>query len=118
MSKSPDLGPRYFDRRGRPMELMEWAVKFEDADYRRVAEDVVRIGRRQARVSTIWLGLDHGGIILSADGKEWVSGPRQIFETAISARGGMEVVRRYATISEALAGHYEIVKNPKAGVKP
>lgn len=60
----------YFGPDGRPIGLGEWSARFEDIDSRRV--DATIIG--DVRVSTVWLGLDHG------DGGD---GPPLIFETMI-----------------------------------
>ena len=58
---------RYFDRKGQPMELMEWA-RVHEAD-NRVSVDTIE----GQRVSTVWLGLDH----------RFDEGPPLIFETMI-----------------------------------
>lgn len=108
--------PRYFDRSGRPMELMEWAKKMEDRDYRRVALTYLPNYRY---VSTVWLGLDHSLRLTGA--------AREIFETMafeeqpkwspgfdLGGKGGLhkgfwyheEVdCERWSTESEALRGH-------------
>ena len=46
----------YYDRKGQPMEMLAWAAKFDDMDYRAVAQHWVR----GWMVSTVWIGLDHG----------------------------------------------------------
>lgn len=53
----PDcVGPRYFDRKGREIALLDWATKLNNRNYARVAEATVAPG---LVVSTVWLGLDH-----------------------------------------------------------
>ncbi len=49
--------PRHFDKDGRPIPLWRWVVLFENIPYRLVAETHLWPG---IRVSTVWIGLDHG----------------------------------------------------------
>lgn len=90
-----------FDRQGAPLELMEWARLFEDAQYKRVAETTLQDGKY---VSTVWLGLDHrfGG-----------DGLPLIFETMVfPTRGDCRDLdcARYSTEENALNGHNAMVK--------
>ena len=85
----------YYDRDGNPMKLMDWAVKFEDLDYKRVA--FTKVG--DLEVSTVWLGLDHGRL---AD-------QRLIFETIVFG-APEERMQRYATLEDAERGHVELVE--------
>lgn len=91
-------------RRGVPQpvhDLLRWAQWFEHAE-RRVARDEVG----SAVVSTVFLGLDHG----------WRGGLPILFETMVFAdgdRGGD--CWRYATRSQALAGHARVVAQLRAG---
>ncbi len=92
--------PRYYDRAGLPIEdLHEWARKFEDRDYKRVALTELPDGKE---VSTVWLGLDH----------QWGEGPPLIFETMVFPPGSrIELdAERYSTLEEAQAGHDAMVK--------
>ena len=123
----PDLGPRHFDRQGKPMTLADWAEAMEDAEYRVVANDVVE----SWEISTVWLGLNHG----------FGPGPPLIFETMVfdnspeglaESRAAVEAVfpgrgkavplgpdafqNRYATEAEALKGHEEAVVAATAGL--
>lgn len=91
----------YYDRQGKPMELMDWARKFEDLDYKAVAQHWVR----GWMVSTVWLGLNH---------RFMRDGPPIIFETMIFPPGdeagehgvmSEEYMERYATEDAAQAGH-------------
>src|SRR5205814_2375881 len=59
----------YFDRNGEPIDAQDWGNRGADNNYRRVAEDYVD----SYRVSTVWLGLDHGS----------GQGPPRIFETMV-----------------------------------
>ena len=45
----------YYDKQGNRMDVMEWAVLYEDMEYRRVARTMVDGGF----ISTVWMGLDH-----------------------------------------------------------
>lgn len=95
----------WYGRDGQPIpELMVWARKLADYDYKRVAEDTLEDGRW---VSTVWLGLDHS----------FGSGPPLIFETMVfNSKGGDEnYCERYSTEAEAVAGHQRVVDALKAG---
>jgi hypothetical protein len=94
----------YYDRKGRPLELMEWARLLGDRDYAVVAQHWVR----GWKVSTVWLGLDHGFA--------WLPGKTQpvIFETMVFPPGdeagehgtsSEEYTERYSTEAAAQAGH-------------
>ena len=83
------------------MAMMEWAQKFDDHEYKVVAQHWVR----GWMVSTVWLGLDHGF---------GMSGPPVIFETMVfppgDEAGGDGVIaerycERYPTEAAAQAGH-------------
>ena len=96
----------YYDRKGRPMDLMEWARLSEDPDYRIVAQHWVR----GWMVSTVWLGIDHGFATMFSGGPHIPV----IFETMIFAPGDVRLAEddeldqyqeRYATEEAALAGH-------------
>lgn len=103
----------YYDRQCRPIEMLDWAAKHEDYDYRTVAQHWVR----GWMVSTVWLGLDHNFTR---------QGPPVIFETMIFAPKDVTISRedwgagddaagtmadldqyqdRYATEDAAQAGH-------------
>jgi len=92
--------PRYFDRQGNPMELLEWGRKLEDHEYKRVRKTTLPDGKW---VSTVWLGLDHNLLL---------RGPRAIFETMVfESEGGADCdMERYSTEEEAIAGHEAMVK--------
>jgi hypothetical protein len=86
-----------------PADLMTWAMFFEDSDARRVAETTVG----EARVSTVFLGIDHefGGAPL------W-------FETMVFGGQHDEYTDRYTTWEEAVAGHGRIVSALIEGREP
>ena len=85
---------KYYDRAGEPIEMMDWAHRFEDFDYKQVAQDDVG----DVRVSTVWLGLDHN----------FGDGPPLIFDTMIFGGQRDEDCFRYPTEEEALAGHARV----------
>lgn len=94
--------PLFFDRQGQPVEVLDWARKFEELDYRFVADQQVR----GWRVVTIWVGIDSGtGFIMG--------GPPAIFETAVFPAGDGDADYdgqvRYATEEAARAGHDQVV---------
>lgn len=86
-----DLGTMFYDRDGLPLDLMVWARKFEDWEYKRVAFDEAD----GVEVSTVWLGLDHN----------WGDGRPLIFETMVFGGPHNEEQWQYSTEAEALAGH-------------
>lgn len=93
----------FYSRRGEPISLEEWAQAREHDTY----VELTRLGRR--KVSTIWLGIDHG----------WgAPGGPVIFETMIFPDHGGYMFGRWRMEMEALAGHWEavrFVRNRKLG---
>ncbi len=90
----------YYDRQGKPMEMMDWAKRLETD--RRVAVTTLPDGHW---VSTVWLGLDHSFT---------PGGPPLIFETMVFPPKGEGMgdldCDRYSTEAEALAGHERMVE--------
>ena len=82
---------RYFDMDGQPLEMMDWATRFEDAESRVLGRD----DRDGVSISTVWLGLDHS----------WDDGPPLIFETMIFGGDHDQDQWRYSTREEAERGH-------------
>lgn len=85
---------------GTPITVMEWAQKYRDEAYSRIAETSLAEGRW---VSTVWLGVNQG-----------FGAVPLIFETMVFAREGAalgEVLdsARYATEADAREGHAEMV---------
>lgn len=83
------------------MELKDWALAFENLEYKRVAA----FKDERLSISTVWLGLNH-----NFD----ESGPPHIFETMIFAHGDInerynELQWRWSTEQEAKEGHEVIV---------
>ena len=96
----------YYDRQGQPIEMLDWASKHEDNDYKVIAQHWVR----GWMVSTVWLGIDHS---LNPFRNGWPS-PPVIFETMIFPPGDEadgdsvwsgEYQERYSTEAAAQAGH-------------
>ena len=89
----------YYDKDGKPLELMEWAKLFENFSYKRIGLDELSNGYR---VSTVWLGLDHS----------FGGGKPLIFETMVfKGKGNSDLdMERYSTLEEAVKGHKRIVK--------
>ena len=75
-------------------DLMWWAWWFQTAD-RQVRDSM----QGDVRVSTVFLGLDHG-----------FGGRRELFETMVFINGSGGDCERYATWDEAEAGHARWVK--------
>lgn len=103
--------PRYFDREGKPMELLDWARLCEDHDYKIVKQEEVG----KYFVSTIWVGLNMSF---------WKEALIKIFETMIlliddddksddPIKGYQD---RYSTEAEALEGHAKAVQIAKGEI--
>jgi hypothetical protein len=121
------LGMGRYDRKGRPLRLLQWGRMMEDLAYRRVAETTLDDGKW---VSTVWLGLDHsfgGGerqifetMVFSGEGKK---GRMPKFEDGkLTGEDGPEYIyhedlycERYATEMEAQLGHVRIVARFRKG---
>lgn len=90
---------------GEPVEetdLMVWAKWVSSAEGKRachVANDLIV----DVRVSTVFLGLDYSSGV----------GPKQLYETMVFGGWHDQYQERYATRSDAEAGHREIVKMVK-----
>lgn len=92
------MGIKYYDMDGKPMDMMAWAVMFEDHAKRRVGSTTVWPGWW---VSTVLLGMDHS----------FHGGPPIIFETMVFHPKQSDVeMDRYSTKEEALAGHWAMVR--------
>lgn len=94
----------YYDRHGQPITFDRYLELLRDDEpdraYSRIALDDVG----DVRVSTVWLGLDHG----------WGTERPVIFETMVFGGPLDEEVVRYSTESEARAGHAAMVQRVKA----
>ena len=82
----------FYDKEGQEISLEEWASRFQDKEYQRIACAEMP----EACVSTVWLGIDHGG--------------GMIFETMVFGGELDEKQVRYRTLKEAKAGHKAIVE--------
>lgn len=69
-------------------------------EYKRVAYDELP---GDVKVSTVWLGLDHG-----------FAGKPLIFETMVFGGPLAEEQERYSTLTEAMAGHAAMLERVKA----
>lgn len=94
----------FWDRAGKPMDLLTWADAYERHEQRQVAMTEFDGGA----VSTVWVGFDQGSL----------GGPPLIFETAVFLRGGSSpsYCDRYPTEAAALAGHDQAVAWVRAGM--
>ena len=98
----------YYDINGKPMELMEWAKKVEDYQYRTIGHDFIG----PYRISTAWMGLDYN----------FFGGPPLIFETMIfkGSKIDFEYQERYTTLAQAQLGHKiakEFVETQMEGIR-
>lgn len=98
-NKHPVGGKYILGEDGRPVfepDVLTWARWFETAD-RSVAQSTVG----PARVSTVFLGLDH---------RFHGAGDPVLFETMVfDAPDGEPRMRRYTCREEAMAGHLEVI---------
>lgn len=86
---------RYFDRLGDPITILEWGALHADAEYRILQKTKVF----DVEVSTVWLGIDHGGTFAKPI----------IFETMVFRVEGEDPdCTRYSSFKEAMQGHMEI----------
>jgi hypothetical protein len=86
----------YYNRRGEPMTMEEWAAAFQREDRILAQTDLGTLGR----VSTIWLGLDHN------HGR----GRPIIFETMVFGGPLDQEMLRYYTEEQAREGHEFILQ--------
>ena len=111
LRKQFETTPRYFDREGNPMELLDWARLCEDYDYKIVKQEEVG----KYFVSTVWVGLNMSF---------WREAAIKIFETMIFLRDDDEksideikgYQDRYSTEAEALEGHAKAVQIAKGEI--
>lgn len=85
----------YYDKNGKPLNMIQWGELFQNPDYKIVKRD--QIG--DVKVYTVWLGMDHG----------FLNELPIIFETMVFGGEFDQYQERYATEQEALAGHKKIV---------
>lgn len=102
----------FYDKEGKPLETLEWAVLFEDPEYQVIAqEEVLGPTGEVAWVSTIWLGVPQN--LSGLEGH----GPPVIFETAIFWQGErINIWDRYATEQAARDGHRFLVQAMTDGI--
>lgn len=96
----------YYDKAGKPLELLQWVELFEDKKYSRIA--LTEVGNW--KVSTVWLGIDHNFFGLRP----------HIFETMawrIDTGVFDDSQERYSTLEEAQAGHKQWVIRYKRKAK-
>jgi len=91
----------YYDKDGKPLELIELDKLLQDVNYKRIKETILEDGKW---VSTVWLGIDHN----------FTGGTPLICETMVfpNRKDFNELdCNRYSTLSEALDGHEQMVKH-------
>lgn len=99
--------PKYFDKEGKPIDLMTWGRLFEDENYKVIKQQ--QIG--DYLISTVWMGVDYNfNRFFDKDS------PLHIFETMVFSKKDKDAdldQERYSTLEEAKAGHEELVKKYK-----
>jgi hypothetical protein len=99
MRPTPHL---FFNRAGEPIDHSEWIRLVNDREYGLVGYDIVS----RTEVRTVWTGLAM---------PDMAGGPDTIFETFV--HGDVETFKsRYATESEARAGHAAAVEAVRRAV--
>jgi len=88
------MSGRYYDVRGKPIDLDSWVAAF--ARQWRLQDEAGEV-----RVSTVYLGLDHN---FSAEG------PPLIFETMVFGGPLDDEQERYSTQEQATEGHHRWVQ--------
>lgn len=93
----------FYDKHGKPITMEEWGALTQDLSYKFVGNEYLE----GLRVSTVWLGLNHG--FLSED--------IEIFETMVFPEEEWSDLycKRYTTEEEAIAGHAAVVQLVKDG---
>lgn len=93
----------YYNREGKPINLHDWALQFEQHENRIVATKVLRRrSGQQIMISTVWVGVD----------RSFSANPHAkplIFETAISGGPLSGEVVYYSSEEKARAGHEAII---------
>jgi hypothetical protein len=88
-------------------DINKFIANAEDAKKKRVAFTEINTGERDIRVSTVFLGLDHG----------FDSGKQLWFETLVFEGPNDGDMARYETWDEAETGHYTMVRTVLAALK-
>jgi len=98
------MGRQYIlDERGEPQrcdDLMQWAKWFDQDERRVVRRNTFYVGDDEIRVSTVFLGADHG----------WPpGGPPVLWETMIFGGDHHEEQWRYTSRDDAIRVHEQVV---------
>lgn len=102
----------YYDREGYPLSLREWTTLFEYKPYQVVEQTDVG----GYWVSTVWLGLNHGGgrifetMVFEAEVS--YKKPTEWFPDGFWYRRDYEQIR-WCSEEEAQAGHWSVVEEVK-----
>lgn len=105
----------FYDKDGKPVHSMEHAEKLlRDLAYKRVGDDQVA----GCRVSTVWLGIDHGFNMLRDKDTPTDDYKPIIFETMIFGGPHDKYQERYQTLEQAKKGHERIVQRLSQGLDP
>lgn len=93
-----------------PASLLEWSEMMGDIESRRVGYDEVVTKHGYVKVSTVFLGLDHGF---------GARGIKELFETmTFGGNADQVLIARYATWEAAERGHKVTVNRLKNGLTP
>jgi hypothetical protein len=113
------MGEVYYDRTGDPIGLDQWHEHYLDPDYRRVALTAVLDPSDLGAVSyvcTMWLGIDQNFLLGRVN--NGATAPL-IYETLVNTGdhgGADDVVERYSSEADALAGHKRHVAERSADI--
>lgn len=111
-------GITFYDRRGEPIDQVEWVGLIGDMEYKRVGSTLVH---NRYRVSTVWLGLDHshGFSVLPLIFETCIFDLHDMIEVSVIGHHVLpnsNVVARYPTFDAAKRGHRKTVKLLREGV--
>lgn len=112
------MGEVYYDRTGDPIGLDQWHEHYLDPDYRRVALTAVLDPSDLGAITyvyTMWLGIDQNFLLGRASNG---SSAPLIYETLVNTGdgGADDVVERYSTEEDAVAGHKRHVAELSADI--
>ena len=99
----------YYNRQGAPISVEQYSRLHGDEDYHRIGKQHFEGG---IRVSTVWLGIDHG----------FGSGTPILFETMVFSGNDRypydQAQMRYCTEQEAIDGHRRTCDDIEHGRRP
>lgn len=99
--------PKFWDKDGHEISLLEWSKLFCDYKYRLIAKDCVEKGNCRVKITTVWIGDNFEDEMLS----EPPDKPR-VFGTLITIDGqyGGQLEMRHHSAEQAQVRHAKLVQ--------